>query len=131
MDFTERLDMYVEAKMITEDDKKDVNKVIKMFHDRYGAVLTEENADMFIAHLCAAYGRNKTHEEIPPLDEASKKELLGLPSYQQSVEILNSITAVTDNQFNDIEKDYVLLHLNNLIAKLKEDGEWETKSSEK
>ena len=31
---------------------------------------------------------------------------------------------VTKNSLTDVEKNYVLLHLNNLIQKLKDQGEW-------
>ena len=57
MDFTERFELYKEGGMISDEDIKDLNAVIELFKKEYGITLEEENASMFIAHLCAAYGR--------------------------------------------------------------------------
>lgn len=120
MDFSERLDLYVEGGMINDNDRKDVETVVKLFNDEYGVMLEEENAGTFIAHLCAAYGRNFTKEEIPPLPEEVSQELASLETYSRSKEILHKIMEVTTNPLNQIEQDYALLHINNLIAFFKE-----------
>ena len=67
MDFTERLNLYLEGGMIQPDDVADVQAIITMFDQKYHIVLQEENADTFIAHLCAAFGRSATGEEVEPL----------------------------------------------------------------
>ncbi len=123
-DFTERLAMYRDANMINDQDVADVNSVIRMFHDVYHVDLCEENADTFIAHLCMAYMRNTTKEEVPPLTKDNIAELAALPTYSLSLEILDNMQKVTKNSLTDVEKNYVLLHLNNLIQKLKDQGEW-------
>ena len=46
-------------------------------------------------------------------------------STDKSLEILNKIISVTKNPLNDVEKKYVLLHLNNLIQTFAETGEWQ------
>lgn len=125
MDFKDRLDMYVEGGMITQSDVEDVNAVIKLFKDNYEIELTEENAATFIAHLCAAYGRNTTKEELDDLSDEVMTEIENLDSYPESLEILNKIISVTKNPLNDVEKKYVLLHLNNLIQTFAETGEWQ------
>ena len=125
MDFKDRLDMYVEGGMITQSDVEDVNAVIKLFKDNYGIELTEENAATFIAQLCAAYGRNTTKEELDDLSDEVMTEIENLDSYPESLEILNKIISVTKNPLNDVEKKYVLLHLNNLIQTFSETGEWQ------
>ena len=70
MNFDERLQLYKEGGMLTDNDAKNVNAIIAMFTDDYGVTLEEENADFFIAHICAANGRNITKEEIDPLPDA-------------------------------------------------------------
>ena len=52
-------------------------------------------------------------------------EIENLDSYPESLEILNKIISVTKNPLNDVEKKYVLLHLNNLIQTFTETGEWQ------
>ncbi len=124
MDFKERLDMYLEGGMINENDVKDIEAVIKMFKDDLNIELSEENAATFIAHLAAAYSRNATKEELDDLSSDMLDEIRVLDSYNDSLKILDKIIEVTNNPLNDVERNYVLLHLNNLIANLTETGEW-------
>ena len=120
MDFTERLNLYLEGGMIQPDDVADVQAIITMFDQKYHIVLQEENADTFIAHLCAAFGRSATGEEVEPLPPEVKAELEGLDSYPQSLQMLKDVMAATRNRLNPTEQDYALLHTNNLIARLAE-----------
>ena len=118
MDFTERLDLYLEGGMIDEKDVKDVNAVIQIFQEKYGITLCEENAATFIAHLCAAYGRNTTHEEVEPLMEELFAEVKELDSYPQAEKMLQDLMSVTVNPLSMAELEYALLHINNLLASL-------------
>ena len=120
MDFTERLNLYLEGGMIQPADVDDIQAIIAMFDQKYHIQLQEENADTFIAHLCAAFGRNATGEKIEPLPPEVKAEPEGLDSYPQSLQMLQDVMAATRNHFNQTEQDYALLHINNLIARLAE-----------
>ncbi len=126
MDFTERLNLYLEGGMIDEKDVRDVNRIIELFHDEYGVTLLEENADTFIAHICAAYSRLKSGEDVEELPEVVLDEVKALDSWPLSVKILERVMAVTENPLNETEQGYALLHINNLIARLQETGEWHT-----
>ena len=123
-DFSERLEMYLEAEMIQPKDVEDINIILDMFKEVYGVELFEENADTFVAHLCAAYGRSATGEDVEPLGDFVLGEIKAQPSYDRSVEILHRLMEVTDRPLIETEQDYLLLHINNLIAKLTESGEW-------
>lgn len=127
MNFDERLELYREGGMLTDNDVKNVNAIINMFKEDYGVVLEEENADFFIAHICAAYGRNVTKEEIDALPDAVRNELEGLDTYKESLQVLERLLEVTDSPLSDVEKDYALLHINNLISHFKETNEWQIK----
>ncbi len=127
MDFTERLDLYREGGMLSDDDVKDVNAIIQMFKDDYNLTLEEENASTFIAHICAAYSRNVSKEEIDPLPDVVRNELEGLPTYGESLQVLKRLLEVTQNPLSDVERDYALLHINNLIGQFKENNEWPVK----
>ncbi len=129
MDFTERFQLYKEGGMIDDADIEDLNAVIALFRDEYGVVLEEENAATFIAHLCAAYGRLKTGEDVEELPAPVIEELESLESYDLSKEILKKVMNATHNPLNDTEQGYALLHINNLIALFKESGEWHAESS--
>ena len=119
MDFTERLELYQEGGMINAQDVKDVLAVVDMFKEKYDIQLCEENADTFVAHLCAAFGRNATGEPVEPLMEEAFAEVKALDTYPMAVEMLENIKGVIHNTLNQTEQAYVLLHLNNLIEKLK------------
>lgn len=126
MDFTERFELYKEGGMINDGDIEDLNAVIRLFKDEYGVTLEEENASMFIAHLCAAYGRLTSNEPVDELPEEVLNELESLDTYEESKEILEKVMNATKNPLNETEKGYALLHINNLIAQFKESGEWHT-----
>ncbi|MCH1941485.1 PRD domain-containing protein [Holdemania massiliensis] len=121
MDFTERLNLYLEGGMIQPEDVADIQAIIAMFDTKYHIVLQEENADTFIAHLCAAFGRTASGEEVEPLPSEVKAELEGLDSYPKSKEMLQDVMAAARNRLNETEQDYALLHINNLIARLNEE----------
>lgn len=119
MDFSERLDLYREGGMLTDEDIRDIESIIALFKDKYGMVLEEENADFFIAHISAAYNRNKSGEPVEELPEEVMNELLSLETYEKSKEILGDILGCTHNPLSETERNYALLHINNLLANFK------------
>ena len=119
MDFSERLSLYMEGGMLTDEDIKDIEAILALFKDKYEMVLEEENADFFIAHISAAYNRNKTAEPVEELPEEVMSELLSLATYDKSKEILDDILRVTHNPLSETERNYALLHINNLLANFK------------
>ena len=126
MDFTERFELYKEGGMINDEDIKDINAVIELFKKEYGITLEEENASMFIAHLCAAYGRLSSKEPVDEVPEEVLKELESLDTCEESKEVLKKVMKATNNPLNEVEQGYALLHINNLIAQFKQSGEWHT-----
>ena len=127
MDFKERLELYRDGGMLSDGEVKDVNAIIDMFKNEYNVVLQEENAEAFVAHICAAYGRNVTKEKIDPLPETARKELERLDTYAESLQVLERLLEVTSNPLSDIEKGYALLHINNLILQFSDIDEWPIK----
>ena len=119
MDFSERLEHYKEGGMLNDEDVKDINSVIGLFKDKYEMVLEEENADFFIAHLSAAYARNKSGEPVEELPQEVMDELLSLETYEKSRNILNDILEITHNPLSEVERNYALLHINNLLVNFK------------
>lgn len=119
MDFSERLSLYREGGMLNDEDIKDIEAILALFKDKYEMVLEEENADFFIAHISAAYNRNKTAEPVEELPEEVMSELLSLATYDKSKEILDDILRVTHNPLSETERNYALLHINNLLANFK------------
>lgn len=119
MDFSERLELYKEGGMLNDEDVRDINNVIGLFKDKYEMVLEEENADFFIAHLSAAYARNKSGEPVEELPQEVMDELLSLETYEKSRNILSDILEITHNPLSEVERNYALLHINNLLVNFK------------
>ena len=69
MDFEPRLTILHQAGMLSDEDYRKVQDVIRFFQEKYGLTLTEENASAMITHLCAALGRIHRGEPVEPLDE--------------------------------------------------------------
>ena len=123
-DFTERLEMFLEGEMITADDVRNINNMLNMFKEKYDVTLCEENASTFVSHVCAAFYRYSAGEEIDPLPEELMEQITSQPTYELSVEVFENIMKVIEKPFSDVEKGYVLLHINNLIQLLQSEGEW-------
>ena len=51
MDFEPRLTILHQAGMLSEEDYRKVQDVIRFFQEKYGLRLTEENASAMITHL--------------------------------------------------------------------------------
>lgn len=123
-DFSDRLDLYREVGMLTEQEYNDVYRVLDLFKDEYGVVLCEENAEFFVAHLSAALHRNVSGEEVIEMTEEALEQLKSEPCYGISEKVLRQIIARVDTEIRKEEHGYLLLHLCALIAKLTEQGEW-------
>ena len=116
MNFDERLQMYIDGEYITKEDADNVNKVVDLFKDEFGIELSEENASMFIAHLCAAYSRLHNGEKIETLPVEILNEVRNTSTFNKSLDIVKRIFEVTNSSLDEEEKNYLLLHINNLLG---------------
>ena len=86
MDFEPRLTILHQAGMLSEEDYRKVQDVIRFFQEKYGLTLTEENASAMITHLCAALGRIHRGEPVEPLDEEVYEETSQEPTFPKADE---------------------------------------------
>ena len=86
MDFEPRLTILHQAGMLSEEDCRKVQDVIRFFQEKYGLTLTEENASAMITHLCAALGRIHRGEPVEPLDEEVYEETSQEPTFPKALE---------------------------------------------
>ena len=75
MDFEPRLTILHQAGMLSEEDYRKVQDVIRFFQEKYGLTLTEENASAMVTHLCAALGRIHRGEPVEPLSEEDYRKV--------------------------------------------------------
>ena len=85
MDFEPRLTILHQAGMLSEEDYRKVQDVIRFFQEKYGLTLTEENASAMITHLCAALGRIHRGEPVEPLDEEVYEETSQEPTFPKAL----------------------------------------------
>ena len=83
MIFETRLTILLQAGLLSEEDYRKVQDVIRFFQEKYGLTLTEENASAMITHLCAALGRIHRGEPVEPLDEEVYEETSQEPTLPQ------------------------------------------------
>ncbi len=115
MDFSERLNLYVEGGLITSVDVKDIKKIIVLFDEKYHIQLCEENASFLIAHICAMYHRNQINEEIGDLSDQEIREVKQLKTYPKSIVILEDVVKNMHINVKEVERNYLLLHINAIL----------------
>ncbi len=115
MDFSERLNLYVEGGLITSVDVKDIEKIIVLFDEKYHIQLCEENASFLIAHICAMYHRNQINEEIDDLSDQEIREVKQLKTYPKSIAILEDVVKNMHINVKEVERNYLLLHINAIL----------------
>lgn len=115
MDFSERLNLYVEGSLITSVDVKDIEKIIVLFDEKYHIQLCEENASFLIAHICAMYHRNQINEEIDDLSDQEIREVKQLKTYPKSIVILEDVVKNMHINVKEVERNYLLLHINAIL----------------
>ena len=91
MDFEPRLTILHQAGMLSEEDCRKVQDVIRFFQEKYGLTLTEENASAMITHLCAALGRIHRGEPVEPLDEEVYEETSQEPTFPKALEATQAL----------------------------------------
>lgn len=115
MDFSERLNLYVEGGLITSVDVKDIEKIIVLFDEKYHIQLCEENASFLIAHICAMYHRNQINEEIDDLSDQEIREVKQLKTYPKSIAIFEDVVKNMHINVKEVERNYLLLHINAIL----------------
>ena len=90
MDFEPRLTILHQAGMLSEEDCRKVQDVIRFFQKKYGLTLTEENASAMITHLCAALGRIHRGEPVEPLDEEVYEETSQEPTFPKALDTISA-----------------------------------------
>ena len=115
MDIMERIGLLKEYNIADQTAYDDLVAIIKLIRERFGILLTEENAGVMITHIAAAFGRNRSGESVNPLVEAAVRELREHPCHSQAAEMLEALQGVITNELNEIEREFVLLHLCNLL----------------
>lgn len=111
----ERLNILEENHVICNEagnfSKKAVMLILSEIPD-----LEEAKAVMFITHLAMAGQRILDGANEIPLDSQVLKSVMGEPVYKQAQELRDELLQKTDIEFPQSEKDFLTVHLCNLLA---------------
>lgn len=78
--------------------------------------LEESKAVMFITHLAMAVQRILSGEDEIPLDSQVLKSVMDEPVFKQAQELRDELLEETEIQFPQSEKDFLAVHLCNLLT---------------
>lgn len=117
MDFEPRLTILHQAGMLSEEDCRKVQDVIRFFQEKYGLTLTEENASAMITHLCAALGRIHRGEPVEPLDEEVYEETSQEPTFPKALEATQALVReILPEILPEDEQKFLTMHIGVVLA---------------
>lgn len=116
MDFEPRLTILHQAGMLSEEDYRKVQDVIRFFQEKYGLTLTEENASAMITHLCAALGRIHRGEPVEPLDEEVYEETSQEPTFPKALEATQALVREILLDLPEDEQKFLTMHIGVVLA---------------
>ncbi|MBE6055115.1 MAG: PRD domain-containing protein [Clostridium sartagoforme] len=115
MELDIRLNILKDSGMLSEQNYNKVIKVIEYFDKVRNIKLVEENASMFITHLCSALGRMEKNEIVNDIDEEILEGLKLEETYNESVELVKDLKDVI-GEIPREEMSFLVMHVCTLLA---------------
>ncbi|MHB8097561.1 MAG: PRD domain-containing protein [Erysipelotrichaceae bacterium] len=104
-----RLDLMVNASMISIEQAQKIQRLIEIYKKEFGYSFDEEAAERFITHFVGMYMRTNRGESIEMISEIVIEQLLEEPSCNKAMEMLNILKEEIAPPKE--EDGYFLLHL--------------------
>ena len=111
----ERINVLSELNLINDVDRLDLMSLIKIIETQLKIEVTEENGGILITHVSAMFQRNKSGEQLEPLEKEIVLELQASVHYDSAIQVAEEIISVIENNVSEAEKGYLLLHLCTLV----------------
>lgn len=118
MELTVRLNIFKDSGMLSEENYHKVINVINYFDEVIKIKLDEENAAMFITHLCVALGRIDKNEIQSEIDIEILESLKLEENYNKSMEIVKDLKVIL-GELPIGEVNYLVMHICTLLEKVK------------
>lgn len=115
MELITRLNILKDSGMLSEGNYNKVLKVIDYFDKVRNIKLVEENASMFIIHLCSALGRIDNNEILNELDEEILESLKLEDTYNESMHLVKDLKDVI-GEIPKEEMNFLVMHVCTLLA---------------
>lgn len=110
----QRLEILLNSGVITERISNYSKIVVKLLINQIPEAYNDRAA-MFITHLAMAGQRILKGKEEKPLDGQILETVKQEPVYGRTLEFLTNMLNQTDLEFPDTEKDFLTVHLCNLL----------------
>lgn len=114
MELTLRLDILRDSGQLSKENYDKVIKIIKYFDERRGIKLLEENASMFITHLCSALTRIEEDKLVNKMDEIVAESLKEDENYDKAVLVVKDLEEIL-GKIPDSEFDFIIMHVCTLL----------------
>jgi transcriptional antiterminator len=119
MELDVRLQILKDAGQITEETFEALKSVIKMFKNKWGIALIEENGAMLITHLSVAIERIKKGEIIEGIDSEVYSEIENHGEFGKARQILKDIIEASNTKIPESEETFIMMHLCTLLQENK------------
>lgn len=114
MELTLRLDILRDSGQLSKENYNKVIKVIDYFEEKRDVKLLEENASMFITHLCAALGRIEENNLVNKLDDVVAESLKENENYDEAFKVAKDLENIL-GEIPDSELDFIVMHVCTLV----------------
>jgi transcriptional antiterminator len=119
MELDVRLNILKDAGQISEETFEALKRVIDIFRNKYGIVLTEENGAMLITHLSVAFERIKKGEIIEGIESEIYNEIRNHQEFNKAKEMIGQIMGVANTEIPESEETFIMMHLCTLLQENK------------
>lgn len=114
MELTLRLNILRDAGQLSQENYDKVLKVINYFKEKRDIILLEENASMFITHLCSALTRIEEDKLVNKLDEVVAESLKEDKNYDKAYLVTKDLEEIL-GKIPDSEFDFIIMHVCTLL----------------
>lgn len=115
MDLTIRLEILKNSGMLSESNYNKVIKVIEYFKNVKNIKLVEDNASMFITHLCSALERIDKNETVNDIDADILEALKLEEKYNESMLLVKDLKEFL-GEIPKEEVNFIVMHVCTLLA---------------
>ncbi|WP_300384209.1 PRD domain-containing protein [Clostridium sp.] len=114
MELTLRLGILRDADQLSEENYDKIMEIIEYFEREKGVKLLEENAAMFITHLCAALKRIDEDNLVNEMDEEIRLVLQCEDKYKDAIKIIEDLEKILGS-IPKSEIDFLVMHVCSLV----------------
>lgn len=111
----QKLQILRESNVIDDQAVDFANKVIELLSNK-GYISEKDQCDAFITHLVMATSRQKTAEEISPIDDEMLSQLKAENCFNEAKKLWEHIEEISPVTFRENEFGYFYLHLCTLLT---------------